>query len=134
VSGTVKDMTLKLRAEPQAPSVARRVLGRLPGLDAAMLETARLLISELVTNSYRHGKLERDDDIELTISSQPDRLHVEVLDYGAGFDQDDVSSNDPNRSSGENGWGLRIVQQLSDRWGVEDNGRTLVWFDLMKSA
>ena len=38
---------------------------------------------------------------------------------------------DPARPSG---WGLYLVRELSDRWGVERNKQTRVWFELDREA
>jgi hypothetical protein len=34
---------------------------------------------------------------------------------------------DPDRSSG---WGLHLVETLADRWGIERQAGTRVWFEL----
>jgi anti-sigma regulatory factor (Ser/Thr protein kinase) len=123
-------ITLKLRPEVRAPEVARRALDRIDGIDPATLETARLLVSELVTNSFRHGELARHEDIEVMVHSDADRLHVEVTDHGVGFRR----SQRRNGPSGarEGGWGLRIVDKLSDDWGVVADHGTVVWFELIR--
>jgi anti-sigma regulatory factor (Ser/Thr protein kinase) len=128
----VSDLSIQFDPEPMAPASARRVLGRIEGLDRTTLDTARLLVSELVTNSYRHGDLGADDAIELTVRCRPDRLHIEVADPGCGFGPRGLEG-DPSPAS-ERGWGLRIVEKLSDRWGVLTNGRTVVWFDVLRDG
>ena len=40
-------------------------------------------------------------------------------------------SPDPVRPSG---WGLYLVAELADRWGVDSDDRTLVWFELDRRA
>ena len=40
-------------------------------------------------------------------------------------------SPDPARPSG---WGLYLVAELADRWGVDSDERTLVWFELDRRA
>jgi anti-sigma regulatory factor (Ser/Thr protein kinase) len=128
------EMALKLRAAAHAPAVARRALSQLEDVDSATLDTVQLLVSELVTNSYRHGRLKRDDNIELIVSARPDRLHVEVADPGVGFDPRRDRAHRDKAEPRESGWGLQIVEELSDGWGVEDNGGTVVWFDLMRTS
>ena len=121
-------ITLKLRPEARAPAVARRVLDQIEDVDPATLSTARLLLSELVTNSFRHGRLREGDRIEVSVRTDRDRLHVEVSDPGCGF------TPPPDRRTtehiAESGWGLRIVDRLADRWGVMSEDGTVVWFDI----
>jgi anti-sigma regulatory factor (Ser/Thr protein kinase) len=47
-------------------------------IQAELLEQATLLVSELVTNSVRHGSLRPDQEIELIVVTSPQRLRVEV--------------------------------------------------------
>jgi hypothetical protein len=53
-------------------------------------------------------------------------LRVEVHDPGHGFELRDAPS-DPLRASG---WGLVLVEELADRWGVDHAPRTRVWFEM----
>jgi hypothetical protein len=56
-------------------------------------------------------------------------LHVEVRDDGSGL----VPSR--HNPSPDGHWGLQIVDELSDRWGVEpDGGDTRVWFEIDRAA
>jgi anti-sigma regulatory factor (Ser/Thr protein kinase) len=87
------------------------------------VERATLLVSELVTNSVLHGELRPSDQIEVKLHLNG-RLRVEVLDPGGSFT--------PGRSNADEvgGWGLVVVEQLADRWGVVRNDATCVWFEL----
>ena len=57
-------------------------------------------------------------------------LRVEVHDPGGGF-VPSAPSPDPARPSG---WGLYLVAELADRWGVDSDERTRVWFELDRPA
>ena len=83
------------------------------------------MVSELVTNSVLHGGASDQDEIELSLAWNPDRIRVEVLDYGPGFG---ASLADPDRSGG---WGLQLVEKMADRWGVTRTGATVVWFEML---
>jgi hypothetical protein len=63
------------------------------------------------------------------VSSFPQCLRIEVSDDGPGFIAEPVSSK-PDQVPG--GWGLWLVDQLTDRWGVDCSNSTRVWleFDL----
>jgi anti-sigma regulatory factor (Ser/Thr protein kinase) len=110
-------------ADRQAPGAARNALRALNGsLDAELAEDIRLLVSELVTNSLRHTG---SADIELEVWRSDQLVRVAVSDHGAGFDL-----GGPPQPGDASGWGLFMVDRLADRWGVERNGDTRVWFEL----
>ncbi len=99
-------------------------------LSPRRLEDARLLVSELVTNAIRHAGLEDDDVIRLVVVTADRKLRIEVCDPGQGFE---LSEPEPNPAQ-PSGWGLYLVRELSDRWGVERNEETRVWFELDRDA
>jgi anti-sigma regulatory factor (Ser/Thr protein kinase) len=107
-----------------APAAARRAVDSLEGTVAAdLIPDVRLLVSELVTNSVKYGG---DGALELHIDAQgPRKLRAEVIDQGAGFVP--LARDRPATDVG--GWGLHLVQTLSDRWGVR-GGSTRVWFEI----
>jgi anti-sigma regulatory factor (Ser/Thr protein kinase) len=121
-------LDLRLAPRPESVPYARHALDDLTGLASlSSLEDARLLVSELVTNSIRHGHLSKGQDIWLRADVEGDTLHVEVRDPGGGFElQPRISGVDDHDS----GWGLFLVGRLAERWGVSADGSTLVWFDI----
>ena len=46
---------------------------------------------------------------------------------GPGFDPSDLPEPSPERVDG---WGLHLVNQLSDKWGEIKNEPNLVWFEM----
>jgi anti-sigma regulatory factor (Ser/Thr protein kinase) len=121
------EVRLRLANGPDAVAAARRGLDPLePQLGAERLHDMRLLVSELVTNSVRHARNGREEELELTVSVSARAIHVSVVDHGPGFA---ASPRQPDDDPGS-GWGLFLVEQLSDRWGVELNGCTQVWFEI----
>jgi anti-sigma regulatory factor (Ser/Thr protein kinase) len=120
-----------LARDPDSAAEARRALGGLSDhLSPRRLEDARLLVSELVTNAIRHAGLDPDDMIKLVVVTGERVLRIEVCDPGPGFELAEPVP-DPARPSG---WGLYLVRELSDRWGVERNEETRVWFELDREA
>ena len=116
-----------LACDPDSAAEARRALGEFAGrLPPDRLEDARLLVSELVTNAIRHAGLGDDQVIRLTVSALEHGLRIEVCDPGRGFRLTEPEP-DPARPSG---WGLYLVSELSDRWGVDRSAETRVWFEL----
>jgi anti-sigma regulatory factor (Ser/Thr protein kinase) len=122
---------IDLARDPDSAAEARRALGEVSDhLSARRLEDARLLVSELVTNAIRHAGLDADDVIKLVVVSGDRALRIEVCDPGRGFKVSEPVP-DPARPSG---WGLYLVRELSDRWGVERSEHTRVWFELDREA
>jgi anti-sigma regulatory factor (Ser/Thr protein kinase) len=120
-----------LARDPDSPAEARRALGEVSDhLSPRRLEDAQLLVSELVTNAIRHAGLHDDDQIKLVVVAGDRALRIEVCDPGHGFEVTEPDP-DPTRPSG---WGLYLVRELSDRWGVERDAETRVWFELDREA
>jgi Histidine kinase-like ATPase domain len=112
-----------------APGAARMVIDHwLTGLVAPwILQDARLLASELVTNSVRHGDLASGTTIVLRMDLTAKTLRLEVENAGtAGA----VMSRSVGRREGYGGYGLELVQLLSTRWGVSRDRNTSVWLEM----
>lgn len=96
---------------------AGSLLGRPPSTDALVAT------QELVRNAVALG----DDEVKVAVCPGPGRaLRVEVRDYGYGHPR----PSEP-RGDGPSGLGLRIVEALADRWGIDEflPGK-IVWFEL----
>lgn len=91
------------------------------------LEDVRLVVSELVTNSVRHAGLSPDQQISLAIVISHGSVRGRVCDSGPGFEK---PSEPRPRTDLSGGFGLPIVERISDRWGVERNGCACVWFEI----
>jgi len=119
-----EDMSFELAGGPYAVTAARLALSDLDSrLDASIAFDVRLLVSELVTNSVKHAHVSEDDSIMLDVHVKQEVVRVEVRDSGPGFEQ---PAADPPDDADE-GWGLFLVEQLADEWGV-DSERRAVWF------
>jgi anti-sigma regulatory factor (Ser/Thr protein kinase) len=119
---------VELEGTPDAAAEARRALARFADhVPERRLRDVRLLVSELVTNAVRHAGLSPDDKIRLLVQHRDSVLRVEVHDPGTGFEPRPPVP-DPARASG---WGLYLVDELADRWGMEGTrGGTRIWFEL----
>jgi anti-sigma regulatory factor (Ser/Thr protein kinase) len=123
---------LLLPAAVNAPAVARRALSGQVPLPPDRAYLAALLVSELVTNSVRHARLHESETVRLRIACEDDTVRVEVEDHGPGFDP---GERRPRRPRGlglpvTEGYGLQLVDDLADRWGVDCERCTRVWFEL----
>src|SRR4051794_23884945 len=112
---------MQLRPGPEAAGEGRHCLDRLEGsINEEQLSELRLLVTELLTNSVRHGVSE-PDWITLDVEIYANSLRVVVSDPGPGFKRAPIQEPHPDRPGG---WGLCLVDRIADRWGVEVNGET----------
>ncbi len=120
-------LVLRLGGGPDAAATARGALARLRAdLDPPLMETLRLLVTELVTNSVKHA---RADTVSLIVTVKDTSVRTEVRDEGPGFDPSTTGA--PGNDRG--GWGLFLVERLADRWGTaRDATGTRVWFELRR--
>ncbi len=116
-------LEVNLPHTPEAPALARRQIVRWLATEVGPVEldTAKLLVSELVTNAVVHGH----GEISLRATLDEDRLLVEVIDQGRGFERT-VRQRDFEDIGGR---GLAIVDAEASRWGIHE-GTTHVWFEL----
>lgn len=117
--------------DPQAAWSARRALRQLRGeISPSTYDTLSLLVSEAVTNSVRHALCGPGTHVRLDVVVSPGIVRAEICDRGLGFDPAGVPVPDADRVGG---WGLYLLDELSDLWGVvhdEERGWTRVWFEL----
>lgn len=124
----IAEIDLRLAPEPEVVTTARHALDQLTDLlPPEKLEDVRLVVSELVTNSILHAGLSADDQISLTVTVSDGAVRGSVCDPGPGFG---MPSEPSPRSDLSGGWGLPIVETISDRWGVEGNRHVCVWFEI----
>ena len=125
----ISRLHLQLRPSPQAAGEGRHSLDRLEGaIDGSDLDILKLLITELITNSVRHG--DHESWIQLDIEIYSNAVRVQVVDQGTGFQPKESPEPHADRLGG---WGLTLVDRLADRWGVVPEGATRVWFELNRS-
>jgi anti-sigma regulatory factor (Ser/Thr protein kinase) len=127
-NGSSDSVTLRLMGGPHAAAKARGALAGLRAdIDQPCMETLRLLVTELVTNSIKHAGAET---VSLRVLVAGSAVWTEVRDEGPGFDPDTTGTPRQDRS----GWGLFLVERLARRWGVQqEEGSTTVWFELARA-
>ena len=118
------ETVLSLERTTDAPREARgRVRDISHNFAPERVEDAVLLVSELVTNAVKYGPEEAP--ISLIVGQGGGRTRFTVHDLGLGPLPEMRAEGDP----APGGHGLRLVDALADRWGVE-RGSTRVWFEL----
>ena len=108
---------------PRARQMVRAQLAAW-GLDDEMAPL-ELAVSELVTNAVVHGQGLIDVRMEIVV----DRIRLEVTDQGRATPAI-RPGNGGGQASSIGGWGLQLVESLSDDWGVGREGEsTRVWME-----
>ena len=96
-------------------------------VEIAIIETAELLTSELVTNVFVHV----GSASELIVQADDGSVRVDITDHDDRRPEIATPTAD-----NPHGRGLRIVDALADAWGVDPepgHGKT-VWFELRAAA
>jgi anti-anti-sigma factor len=123
-AGRAGTIDVELPSTPAAPAHARGALDEIEDrLSPERMRDVRLLVSELVTNAVRHAGGEA---VRLVVGLTGTLLRIEVHDPGRGFEVK-PPPDDPLRASG---WGLVLVEELADRWGIDHDPFTRVWFEM----
>jgi anti-sigma regulatory factor (Ser/Thr protein kinase) len=104
-------------------SVARTLRSWGADIEVPVLQ---LLVSELITNALVHGA----GQIEMVLLGDSRRVRLEVADGGGAT----TTPHLVDRQDVAGGWGLQMVDQLSDSWGVEhDDESTRVWTEVRRT-
>jgi two-component sensor histidine kinase len=119
----------KIKPRPEAPRQARHIIAeelsaRLP---PDQLHDLKLMVSELVTNGIVHGRQGADEHPVMLDLCVNGGIRCAVLDRGPGF-----AARVGQAQRG--GWGLRLIEALADRWGMQCSPQlTEVWFERASS-
>jgi len=126
----VSRLELQLPHTPESVRRARRTItafldpSDVPG---AVVDDLVLLVSELVTNAVVHA----GSPAAVRLDADVERIKVAVADRDATR-APTMADPDPASSSGR---GVRLVDRLATRWGVEPHSEgKVVWFELPRGA
>lgn len=113
--------TWELPADSRAPGQGRWHLRELFADNTQSID-AELVVTELITNAWRHGR-------------GPITLRADLLDGGVRIEVCSESSDEPRiqaESSEPRGRGLLLIDEIASEWGYERNGaRLCVWARLL---
>ena len=122
---TTTETTIRMASGPAAPWQARQHVrsGLHANLSAGRMCDLVLLTSELVTNAVEYSEA---GPLDLTVVRGDTFTRIEVSNPGETW----AEAPEPRSPEADQvgGWGLFLVEQLSDRWGTSDSNCT-VWFE-----
>ena len=101
-------------------------------LPATVREDLMLLVTELVTNAVRHAGVGPET---IAGPGAPDVARTRAGGGGRSRRRLRSRGSDPASGTQAGGWGLYLVDQIADDWGVDpaEHG-TCVWFELKFAA
>ena len=122
--GMVLNVDLSSDAAPPLGGLRRSVRQALSHLETDCVEDAELLVTELVSNAYDHGR----PPIRLRLSQLPNSsLHIDVEDG----DRTNLPQLRASGPGGQRGRGLVLVDQLSRGWGfIVTATSKVVWAEM----
>jgi anti-sigma regulatory factor (Ser/Thr protein kinase) len=123
-----EDIVFSVPGGPLAPSRVRSQAYDALGehLSEDRLADLSLLLSEVVTNSVRHGRVAEDGRIDVTLEVKPTAVRATVTDTGV---QGNIQPRTPDYEDG-GGFGLFLVDMLASDWRAEHTPGLVVWFEL----
>jgi serine/threonine-protein kinase RsbW len=126
------EVRLEIPARADYLGLARQVVAAAAAVEPRFrderIDDLRVAVSEATTNAIEaHADLDRDERIVIRCNLGADRIEVEVVDRGSGFDPADVEEmpdpDDPARLEREHGLGLPLLQVLTDEAEITSGER-----------
>ena len=115
--GEAQSVRLRIPAKAEYITLVRLALSglsRLRPLDEETLSDLKLAVTEACSNSVRHGYASGEGTVEVSYELQRDRLVVEVLDDGPGFDFQHSGGRGDELTEG--GLGIAIIRAVADEF------------------
>jgi serine/threonine-protein kinase RsbW len=104
-------------------------LGQLREIGEDTMADLKLALTEAVSNSVRHAYGPAGDgSVDVRYELHPDRLGIEIVDDGEGFDPDAPADKNGDELS-EGGLGIAIIKSIADEFDLRsrpgERGSTL---------
>jgi hypothetical protein len=121
-------VAVDLPLEPESARRAREQLKPFRGsMDDMSFVDLCLLVNELVVEALRGERGRSVNPIQLRAELDGDRIRVAMAQGGDAYR---LPSRRPE--PGDPGFGLHLVQRLSERWGMRrDRQRATVWLEML---
>ena len=122
-----RSVRLTIPAKPEYITLGRLTLTALAGVRPVSDETLhdlKLALTEACTNSVRHAYGEREGTVEILYELHPDKLVVEVVDEGEGFEPPSGRSTALHEDElSEGGLGIAIIEALADEFEIRERAQ-----------
>jgi len=124
-----RTIALRIPAKPEYITLCRLALtglGQLREIGEDTMADLKLALTEAVSNSVRHAYGPNGDGtVAVRYELHPDRLGIEVVDDGAGFDPavgPEPAAGDEELSEG--GLGIAIIKSIADEFELRSSPGT----------
>lgn len=124
------EVILEIPARPEYLIVARQVVAAAASVEPTMrderIEDLRVAVSEATTNAIEaHADLSSDERILIRCNLADDRVEVEVVDRGQGFEEEPAPQvhdpTHPDRLEWERGLGIPLMRELADETEIRSH-------------
>lgn len=123
-------LSLELPCDVHAPKLVRKTLAAVHD-GGWVLEDGLLVASELVTNAVQHSGCGGEHRLRVEVGRRDGNLMISVHDPGLTRD---VAEPAHRGAADPGGRGIKIIQQLSVRWGSERPDGYRVWAEIPARA
>jgi serine/threonine-protein kinase RsbW len=117
---------LTIPAKPEYVTLCRLALtgiAHVRPLDDELLADLKLALTEACSNSVRHAYVSRGDGrVQISYELYPDRIAIEVVDDGEGFDPEPDGSGNGDLTEG--GLGIAIIRAIADEFELVSSAGT----------
>jgi serine/threonine-protein kinase RsbW len=114
-----RTIALRIPAKAEYITLCRLALtglGQLRGIAEDTMADLKLALTEAVSNSVRHAYGPNGEgSVDVRYELHPDRLGIEVVDDGEGFDPGREEHQDGDELS-EGGLGIAIIKSIADEF------------------
>jgi serine/threonine-protein kinase RsbW len=122
-----RTIELRIPAKPEYITLCRLALtglGQLREIREDTMADLKLALTEAVSNSVRHAYgPEGEGHVGVRYELHPDRLGIEVVDDGEGFEPGDPSQREGDELS-EGGLGIAIIKSIADEFELRSTPGT----------
>lgn len=122
--GGGRTVELRIPAKAEYVTLCRLALtglGQLREIPEDTMADLKLALTEAVSNSVRHAYgPEGEGSVGVRYELHPDRLEIEVVDDGEGFDPEESPSVDGEELS-EGGLGIAIIRSIADEFEIRSS-------------
>ena len=127
-AAAIREVRLRIPARPEYITLCRLALtgiSRLRPLADETLADLKLALTEACSNSVRHAYADGEGSVDIRYELHPDRLVIEVVDDGEGFDPAQSDPNGDDDELVEGGLGIAIIRSVADdvEIGAGEGGR-----------
>ncbi len=125
-NGHIHEIRLTIPAKPEYITLGRLALTgiarlRPEPLRQEVLGDLKLALTEACTNSVRHAYAGGEGTVEILYELHDDKLVIEVVDEGEGFEPpNEPSSALSDDELSEGGLGIAIIEALADEFEIRE--------------